>query len=311
MLRHTLQSIRIQSKKEYIATIIVSENSDDQRSAQVVAAFPDLPISYITQDPALDAYQHFAALLQLVNTDWVAFLGDDDLWGRYHLEEAMRCLAGAPDAIAYLGRDVIFRDDYGINFQTGHYLPPVKASHESLLTQGYQAFTPEDMHSACLLSTPLNMWTLVGKTPMIREAFRVFTETRPGSDCDRYMLWTLSQLGKILVGREISLFYRKHAENAYDQMLAEDYRFHQEKAAAYTNTMISRAEQQLPGWKTAWTAMTERMSDTERSNFWRWAIPGAKQALKACLPQEVSRLNRQTYLSLFHVARTQLKKLIR
>jgi hypothetical protein len=43
--------------------------------------------------------------------EWVGLLADDDMWGRYHLEEALAALHDHTDAVAFFGVGVIVNDD--------------------------------------------------------------------------------------------------------------------------------------------------------------------------------------------------------
>jgi len=43
--------------------------------------------------------------------EWVGLLADDDMWGRYHLEETVAALHDHPEAVAFFSIGVIVNDD--------------------------------------------------------------------------------------------------------------------------------------------------------------------------------------------------------
>ena len=169
MLQSALQSVANQSRRDLIKEVIVSENSDDLRSKHIVEEFPELPVTYLQQSPTVEAYYHFAILVEKVKTDYVALLGDDDMWGRYHLEEAHRCLMQEPDSIAYVGWDAYISDEFSP--VSGSRFDPLGILKSCAKKKGYFKVDFLNMTLECLNITPFNMWSLVGEKDAVAFAF--------------------------------------------------------------------------------------------------------------------------------------------
>ena len=92
MLKNALESVALQSRKELISEVVISDSGVDGESRDVVAQFSrELPVRYIHQQGAISAQENGIRLAQEAETKYVALLADDDMWSRYHLEEAYRC----------------------------------------------------------------------------------------------------------------------------------------------------------------------------------------------------------------------------
>lgn len=85
LLKAALSAVRNQSAVYSIAEVIISENSESSESYSVCSAFPDLPIRYFQHKSPLRVEDHFWWLTQQAYSHWIAPLGDDDMWSRYHL----------------------------------------------------------------------------------------------------------------------------------------------------------------------------------------------------------------------------------
>jgi glycosyltransferase involved in cell wall biosynthesis len=288
MLRSALQSVARQSRTDLIEEIIVSENSFDLSSKKIVEEFSGLPIRYINQPKPTEAGKHFALLLSEVKTEWAAFLGDDDMWGRYHLEEGFRCLSLEPDCVAYVGWDAYIRDEktpaYSIR---QHQLGVFKIPHAS--DQTYIVATAEDMTIACLTETPLNMWSMIGRVKNLEASFTAYSENNSGCDSDRYMFWLLSQQGNIVINREITLFYRFHSASASTNMLRENFSFHQKKAEEYTKHIIEKCRENKIDLESAWTAKLNTLHPFERNSYWDAGIDGSKNIIRKSWPETVQK----------------------
>ena len=132
----------------------------------------------------------------------------------------------------------------------------------------------------CLAYTPLNMWALVGRTDSLRQVFHTaFTEPGAGHDSDRYLLWALGKLGAIVAGREITLFYRLHDDNACARLLREDASHQYRMSKEYTKRMMRDAANTGRDLKTAWREAIAAAPLPERVKYWQNANPGAKAAI--------------------------------
>jgi glycosyltransferase involved in cell wall biosynthesis len=277
MLRSALQSVANQSRRDLIKEVIVSENSDDQMSKEIVNEFPELPVSYIVQFPVVNVGNHFALLVDKVQTDWVALLGDDDMWGRYHLEEAHRCLLQEPDSIAYVGWDAYFTDES--RPVSGARFDPLGVLNSGENNKGYFKVDFVNMSLACLNLTPLNMWATIGKKNAVSFAFQVFKEKDLGADSDRYMFWLLSQVGPVLVGKEITLFYRLHGASNNVKMHKENSAFQVEMEVIYTTRMIEELNKRsIPIEKELYKRVAA-MSRENRNILWTRSLHGSKIVL--------------------------------
>jgi len=279
LLRSALASVRDQSRTGVISEVIVSENSDDPGSLAVAAEFPELPIRHVFQNPPVDVFRHFCQLLEYGESDWVAFLGDDDMWGRYHLEDAVRGLSAHPEAVAYAGQFVCVTNTGRTAVGAASYPLAENLGNRDRLFQDCWVFSTLDMGVASLLLTPFNMWGLVGRRAALAQAFQAFTEPGAGYDSDRYMFWLLSQAGPIVIGREIGLFYRYHDCNANARFLTEDFVYQQRMAGEYTRRILLDAEYKGLPIRKAWHDAVSPMPMRARQKYWESATPGAKQAL--------------------------------
>ena len=220
-LRCALDSVRNQSRLDLVAEIVVSENSDDPRSEVVCQDFQDLPIRFVRQTPAVDVGSHFALLPTLAETPLVALLGDDDMWGRYHLEESTRLLSIEPEAVACIGMAVIVSNSARQIKWPFLSILQSEVSPWSDRFSDHWTWNAKDVLLASLFWTPLNMWAIVGKRNAMIDAMKVFQDPNQGTDSDRFMIWRISKLGKIVIGREIGLYYRVHSDSGYARYQAE------------------------------------------------------------------------------------------
>lgn len=231
-LSNCLQSIANQSKRELIGEVIVSENSSDPRSEEVVDSFAEvLPVRFRRQDPDLPVYEHWLELIGCVNSDYVALIGDDDMWGRYHLEEAARAFAELPTAKSFFGQCV---------FTCSETCYTLASLGPSLLQAPFhqdrsfhEFFLWDRRHTAmqCISGTPLNIWALVSETAILRMAMDlVFRDPRFATpelavSADKMLIWQLSKFSNIAVSRNVSLYYRRH----HDSTSVSLYREHEQE----------------------------------------------------------------------------------
>jgi glycosyltransferase involved in cell wall biosynthesis len=279
LLRSALESVRNQSRRNLIAEVIVSENSDDNGSLTVAAEFSDLPLRHVFQAPPTDAGTHFARLLDRATTDWVALLGDDDMWGRYHLEEAARALEMLPTAVAYAAQYVNTRNEARLAAWGPCYLLAENMQQRNSTFESFWLLDHVQMTVESLLLTPLNMWAVVARRDALVKAFAAFSEPGSGYDSDRYMFWLLGMQGPLVVGREIGLFYRQHETNACARMIAENRDYHMKMAYEYTRRMIRETEAAGIDLKSSWLAALSATPANRRREYLSWAIPGAKRAV--------------------------------
>lgn len=285
MLQAALKSVEAQSRPDLIHEVVVSENSDDNASREICKRFPRLPIRHIVQSPPLYTPHHFYKVVEEASSPWVAMLGDDDMWSRYHLEEASRLLSIHTDCTAYFGQSVIVRNE-SRQTATG-FTPLLHAVQESTSNQFSDCWiwNPEDMFRESLLKTPLNMWSMVSPRAELLGAMRFMLDGPSGLDSDRVMIWNLGKSSRTVVGHEIGTYYRKHDLNEFDRLQREDPVFHDRMAGEYTLQMIDEFEK-LGGdpkqvWKSSWTALSPQLQRRE----WQSALKGAREALSLKWPE--------------------------
>jgi len=281
LLRAALESVRNQSRPDLIDSVILSENSSDPESEEMCRSFPELPIRFVRQNPAVDAGTHFCRIVELAETEHVALLGDDDMWGRYHIEEAARQLSVQQNAVAYIGSVAVVRNSSRElcslhNLIAKSRIPPLSDRYADSWV-----WAPQDMLLASLLCTPFNMWAIVGRRSELLQAMQVFTEPDQGIDSDRFMIWRLSQLGSVVIGREIGLFYRIHGDNACARLIAEAPQHHRQATRAYTNRMLQEASAMGIDSRALWLNMMSRMTPNQLNEIrdYRWNLEGAPDAL--------------------------------
>jgi hypothetical protein len=251
-LRSALESVLNQSRLDLIAEIIVSENSDDTRSELVCRDFLDLPIRFLRQSPPIDVGHHFALLPTLANTPLVALLGDDDMWGRYHLEEAARLLANEPAAVACINMAVVVPNSgRGIGGSHSHLLQSNVAPWADRFADHW-TWSAKDVLLASLFWTPLNMWSFVGRRTVMIEAMKVFTDPYQGTDSDRFMLWRIAKAGPVVIGREVGLYYRMHPGSACVQLESEAPDFHRRSWRKNLERMLDEAAEMGIDAKVEW-----------------------------------------------------------
>lgn len=287
MLRSALKSVEAQSNLSVIAEIIVSENSLDTQSQSIPGEFPNLPIRYFQQAPPLSVENHFVKLIEMAASPWVAMIGDDDMWGRYHLEEACRSLAQVSEAIAYVAQCVMVENE---SRQARNGYTPLLSAYGGPLSselRPYWIWNAREMLFESLFRTPLNIWGLVARKTCLLESMEFMRGGKLGLDSDRYMFWRLSLLGKILVGRETSLYYRVHLNSGCQLLAREDPGFHDDQARQFTEMMLDEAENQGIPWDQDWMKFWDGLNKRERDDIWfTSALAGAQFALVSRLKKK-------------------------
>jgi glycosyltransferase involved in cell wall biosynthesis len=288
-LRLALNSVQAQASCELIEEVIVSENSPDRRSLEVVQQFTGLRVRHVFQEPELSFEAHFAALAARARSEWVACLADDDFWGRYHLSEAARGLERYPEATAFIGRNIGYVDLRGDLHVKGLAFPGVRDPDTQRGDDAFCLLGPADMAAACLLATPLNMWAMVVRKASLLNALQAFSDPQPGHDADRYFMWRLSLQGKVVVGREITLFSRYHAESTAELYVKENPELHQRMVRTYSNRILAESLAAGLDVRGRWEEWIKGLSSAERSWIWDQRHPWFPDALLKAWPGVLER----------------------
>ena len=193
-----------------ITHVLVSENSGHYESRLVADSFSrDLPITCIAQPRLLSAQQHVIGLVSRVDTAYVAQIADDDMWSRYHLEEAFRCFAMHQDIHAFFGKSIAVRNEGCVPFERLSSTLLEVPLGDARSISDFVILDQRDVAVRCMASTPLNIWSVVAKARSHHQALLssagdpVYGEL-PSND--RLYIWRLSFEGSIAVGRNVSLF---------------------------------------------------------------------------------------------------------
>jgi len=208
MLREALRSIMAQTARAEIAKVLVSENSEDNRSAEVVAEFPELPIEYVQRRPPLPPIEHGRALFQpRWPTEFVAVLHDDDWWRPEHLEQALRTLRQDETTALYVAAAFTVNGpisrlacDSNLFAWTGAGFPPFE--------QRWKLGLPETL-LACLLGTPSYYSAMVVRSAALHAAAAVLERDNP-FDTDRLLIAALGAEGGIIYQPLPAICIRRH-----------------------------------------------------------------------------------------------------
>jgi len=283
-LRSALASLRNQSRRDCIREVIVSENSDDPASRLVCEEFADLPIrlSYHPARQPPRPYEHFVEAVAKASGEWVGLLADDDMWGRYHVEEAVMALLDHPEAIAFFGIGVIVSDDSrevrnGFSIHPHASLPRCADAFDTAWV-----WEPRDTLFETLLHVPVPMWSVVTRRSTALAAMEHFREPVVGVDADRYFLWGVGCRGRVIVGREATYFNRMHANNDVRRFIRDQPDANHAMAAEYTRRMLADAERLGIDPRAAWREIAAALPREKLAGFLNydpWIVRGSFEEL--------------------------------
>lgn len=285
MLRSTLSSVAAQSRPDLIREVIVSENGDDAASKRVCAEFSGLPLRHVNRQPTLAVLEHFETLVKEAKSPWVAWIADDDMWGRYHLAEAERLLALHPEAVAHVSACVLV-DDEARQIWGGYGL-----TLDSLLRSSQLGLSDHEVWSLTqvlletLLRTPVNLWGLVCRKEVLLKAAAGWRASGKAWDNDRLFWCCLIREGSLVIGREVGLFYRIHA-------LSEASKYSRQAAAwnaasaQTTRDVIAHATACGIDLRSEWARVWQALSPAQRERFLQGALPGAVAGLRQAWGEE-------------------------
>lgn len=81
-------------------------------------------------------------------------------------------------------------------------------------------------------------------------------------------MWRLGLQGRVIVGREITLFSRYHANSAAVRYVSENRKLHQEMARTYSLRILAESCAAGLDVRSRWLQWVEELSEAER--FWLW-----------------------------------------
>jgi len=268
MLRSALRSIQNQSRPNLIAEIIVSENSASGEpvceSEAVCRECGDIPVTYHRQSTQLRIVDHFRWIVQQAKSEWVAWLADDDMWGRYHLEEAARFLQQNPTAVAFIGEGVLMINDS--RSITAGFRETIHSFLEenSTVFKDSTIWGAEEMMVECMTQTPLNMWAMVARKPVLVDAVESLVPSNVGYESDRIFLWRVATQGKIVVGKEVTTFFRTHDDNAFLRMWKQNRAEQERMTRFYIQQIIQEAGERGISPRETWLKVWHRLDDSAK-----------------------------------------------
>lgn len=279
LLRSTLSSVAAQSRTDQIREVIVSENSSDEASKRVCKEFSSLPMRHINRQPPLGILQHFETAVAEARAPWVAWIADDDMWSRYHLAESERLLALHSEAVAYVGACVLVDNEsrqiwggYGLTIDS--MFPPSQQAYCD-----HRIWTLKQVLTETLLRTPVNLWGVVCRKQALLKAVAGWRESEPAWDNDRIFWCRLAREGSLVVGCEVSLFYRIHAVSEAAQYTKKSAAW-DAASAQTTKAVIAEAEACGVDLRAEWTRVWQALSPPQRERFLRGSLPGAITGLQ-------------------------------
>jgi hypothetical protein len=220
-LKTALESVRRQTARAAITSIILVENGADRRSEALCRAFPDLPIRYVFRDPPLapgciQSVEAAEKMIRDCDTDLLAVLFDDDWWAPNHLERALAGLREVPGAVA----------SFSLYLHTGGEARYISHISENfvlwLATRGrprgdWWVLSPADLVVSSLLASTLHYSTMVVNRTLFADAMAVLKIGNP-YDTDRVIGVELGYHGKVLCDSLPSAFVRWHENNEWARL---------------------------------------------------------------------------------------------
>lgn len=266
LLEFTLGSVRAQTAIEEVAKVIVSENLSDSRSRDVCARFPDLPIEYVIQDPPLAVHMHTAWLLSQPDTEFVAFVCDDDLWSPGHLASGLSALERRPDASAFFSAFVGAESELA---ESGFFWAagllwlaagrPQRPAHYS--------FDLPSMMALSWVLTPFQYSTLIGRSAAVALAAPAVAASSHSFYSDRVLCLALADAGSIIFSPMVDTLYRVYEGNWQNSQSQEHLH---DLLAGYQAEVELQAQERGFDLPALWRRYLERMPAGVAPEAHRW-----------------------------------------
>ena len=210
LLRTTLASIARQSALALVEEVIVSENLGSLETAAVCEEFPEIPITFVMQDPPLDSFEHFARILTMARSEYVAIVCDDDWWTPGHLATAIRNLDREPSASAHVSCYVAAASEFpstGVFWGLGAIW---------LAAGRPDPIEPYVLDLAQVLAlawafTPFSFTTLVARREALPKSLQEMLQSPHTYYEDRMLFTALAKHGPIVYEPLVDTYYRAHA----------------------------------------------------------------------------------------------------
>ncbi len=198
-LTQTLDSILNQDFIDY--STIVSDNSSDDRTENVLQSFPKKKnFEYIRRRPSLAPLAHFNAILSEVKSDYFMIFHDDDIMEPDCLEQLYRIIKVNPDIVAVGGNASIFWNERKMS--TGKFIN--KKGSSTLIS------TPDEIANSYLTFSSIAPFpSYLYRTRLVGNTRLNFEEG--GKHADVSFLIKLLENGSILWTHRCVMKYRKHS----------------------------------------------------------------------------------------------------
>jgi glycosyltransferase involved in cell wall biosynthesis len=207
-LEEALHSVINQSNHKFIKEVIIVENTKLNKKSKSPKVCKSLKIKHIKLNYYIPpSYRLTLAGLKHVKEKYVAYLADDDMWDKDHIERSVESLS--------LNKNVVATFSSTIPFQSNgrYWIKPeesfaVHFASENRLGHKYY-FRPEDMIVGSLLHPLFHFSTLVGEKEIIRKSINCIRNGNP-FDTDRIIPLEIMKYGLVIKDNRFGAFIRRH-----------------------------------------------------------------------------------------------------
>jgi glycosyltransferase involved in cell wall biosynthesis len=213
-LEVTLRAVSRQvSRDDLIAEVIVSENLSDRRSEAIVSKFPELPIKYVFREPVFDrGFDHVYRLFCEAQSEFVAFVCDDDVWSPGHLAAAVESLDRNPDVVARFS--AAYQAESELAYTAHQWASPLlwlAAGRPDRFSE--YVYDLAQVLALGWVLTPFHWSTLVGRREPVLAAGPPMVNTPHPYYGDRMLILALAELGPLVFDPAVDTLYRVYEGN--------------------------------------------------------------------------------------------------
>lgn len=212
-LEIALRSVARQTAVSQVERVLVSENLGDMRSRAVCARFPELPIDYVFREPCFGTMmEHAAQLFREVESEYVAFLCDDDIWAPGHIESALASLGSTPEAVAHFSGFLAAESELATHGDTwAAALLWLAAGRPDRYSE--YVYSADDVLALAWVVTPFQWSTLVAESAAAAKSASALTEAPHFYYADRLFITAIAQTGSTIFDPAIDTVYRVYEGN--------------------------------------------------------------------------------------------------
>jgi len=208
-LREAIQSVLDQTFIDF--ELLISDNASSDNTAEVVAGFTDPRVRYHRHATNIGIGGNHQACAELAQTEWMAFLSDDDLFQPNHLADAFAALAQYPQSVYYACAIEMFGDC------TPEIRRPAALSH---VVEPLTYYPPARAVDFLGLENPGFLNTIVCR----RDAFKDLFWGSPGFvHMDVLVMTQLMVQGGFVFDTAPTVRYRSHGSNISQRLTNRRY----------------------------------------------------------------------------------------